>query len=54
MIGIKMKQDKWELSIRDEELQFDSRKKLEEVLKYILDLKDKNGRIRKYDYEKQL
>lgn len=49
MIALRLKQNKWICEIREEELEFDTREELEAVIKYLLDLKDKNGRIKKYD-----
>lgn len=45
-ITIKQRGEKWRMIIQDEELEFENRKKLDENLKTILDLKEKYGKIK--------
>ena len=44
-ITIKDRGDKWRVVIQQEEWEFDKRKTLDENLKKILDMKEKDGRI---------
>lgn len=47
-MAIKIKQhgEKWRIVIENEEWEFGTRKEFDENLKKILDIKDKNGRIK--------
>ncbi len=45
-ITIKQHGEKWRIAIESEEWEFDSRKSLDDNLKKILDIKEKNGRIK--------
>jgi hypothetical protein len=47
MIAIKFRQDKYRLEVREEEFEFSSRAEMENALKYLLDLKEINGRLNK-------
>ena len=46
-ITIKQHSEKWRLEIRDEVFEFDSLAKMQDALKKMLDMKSKNGDIRK-------
>ena len=45
-ITIKQHNEKWKLFIENEEWQFDDRKSMENAIKVLLDIKERNGRIK--------
>lgn len=49
MIAIRQKSNKYRLEIAGEEWEFDTREEMQKVLDYLLDLKEKNGKVNKYE-----
>ena len=45
MIKIKMRGDKWRMEI-EEEFEFETREEMEQNLKFFLDMKQNNGRLK--------
>jgi hypothetical protein len=50
MIKIKQHQQKWRISIENEEFEFSTRKEMEAILKLLLDTKEKSGNLRGSDF----
>lgn len=46
MITLKMYDEKWKIKINEEEMEFDKTKEFEEVLKKLIEYKDKYSRIK--------
>ena len=49
MIALRLKGNKYRLEISGEEWEFDTRAEMQSILDYLLDLKEKRGKVNKYE-----
>ena len=49
MIGIKQNGEKWNMIIKEEQWQFETREQMEDILKNLLDMKETHGKLKDKD-----